>query len=221
MTKALSICVLITAAAAAFSLPDLDYLGKGKGKTIQWSLNSGHDWQKTFAGEMNLKLYTAEGNSTFYGFCVDISRVVADNKWGVQILTTDSLHPNGDRIAHIVNTYAPDVHGAGTDNDAMVIQAVVWELLYEDSGTFDLTTGSFRARKENGDAFASSVLNDANAKLADLGTSIAPYYKANLGNNGPVSQSFVAPVPEPGSMLALGLGVSALLSRKLRRGTRR
>jgi len=217
MMKTLSICVLVTASAAAFSLPDMDYLGKGKGKTIQWSMDSGDEWQKTFAGEMNLKLYTNQGTSTLYGFCVDISRAVSDDKWGIQILTTDSLHPNGDRIAHIVNTYAPGVHASGSDNEAMVIQAVVWELLYEESDTFDLTKGTFRARKENGDAFSSSVLNDANAKLADLGTSIAPYYKANWDGNCPVSQSFVTPVPEPGSMLALGLGVSALLGRKLKR----
>lgn len=198
----------------AFALPTMDYLGKGFGSNVKWTMDDGATHKSTFAGEMKLKLTSAEGIAEFIGYCVDATITVSNNTWGVQILNTDSLNPNGARIANAVNTKAFQVNN---NAKATALQLVIWELLYETSGNFDITEGVFRATKTDGTQLSSTVINEANTILALQGTSVAPYYLADLNGNTRSSQSFVAPVPEPATLTALGLFGLAAMARRRRR----
>ncbi len=189
-------------------------MGTGFGSNVKWTMDAGSTHKTTFAGQMKLKLTTAEGVAEFIGFCVDATVNVSNNIWGVQILDTDSLNPNGARIAHAVNSKADQVNN---NAKATALQLVLWELLYETSADFDLEDGSFKATKADGSALSSTIIDEANTIFALHGTSVAPYYLADLSGNSRSSQSFVAPVPEPASLAALGLFGLAAMARRRRK----
>jgi hypothetical protein len=205
---------VICLGSTTYALPDMKFLGKGFGQNIKWTLDNGENYQTTFAGEMNLRLTTVEGISEFVGFCVDAKVRVSDGTWGVQILDTDSLVPNGGRIAQMVNTYAGAINA---NYKGAALQLVIWEYLYETSGVFDLQAGTFRAKKSNGDPLGSNLLNFANSMISTHGESIAPYFLADMNGNKRSSQSFVAPVPEPATLLGLSLFAATALARRKRK----
>lgn len=218
MKKLILLSFAIGATASAFALPDMAFTGVGKGIGVQWTLDSGNNYTSSFAGEIGLQLTTSTGTTNFYGYCVDISVFIPDNNpHGVQILDTNSLSPNGPGIGYRVNTFAPGIRATGSDNEAAALQIAFWELLYETGGTYDITAGNYRARKQDGSPLEAEVVTKAQQYLAAAGSSVAPYYKSDLGPNGPLSQSFVAPVPEPTTIAALGIGLAALLRKRGRK----
>lgn len=219
MTKPTILFSMLAATVApATALPTLDIIGTGKGKNTKISLNFGSDFDSVFSGELNLELVTGMGTTQFRGFCTDADLRAPGGSWGVSILDTNSLHPNGSRIAYLVNKYLPGITASGTNDEGRALQLAIWELSEESSGTFDLSGGSFRASETNGNPLSAATLNWTQTYLADIGTGVGPFYASNLNSSGrQFSQNMVTAVPEPASIAAIGFGLAAVLRRRRRR----
>lgn len=214
------ILALATAALVvpATALPTLDIIGTGKGRNTKISLNNGGDFDSVFAGELKLELITGIGTTQFRGFCTDADLRAPGGSWGVQILDTNSLHPNGSRIAYLVNKYLPGITASGSNDEGRALQLAIWELSEETSNTFDLTSGSFRAKETNNNPLSAATLTWTQTYLADVGSGVGPFYASNLDGNGrQLSQNMVTAVPEPASIAAIGIGLAAVLRRRRRR----
>lgn len=217
MKTTLTLLCIVSVAASAHAVPTLNLMGTGKGTNTRISIDSGSTFDGVFAGEMKLRLDTGAGTTDFRGFCTDADLRVASGAWGIQILDTNSLSPNGDRIGYLVNKYLPGISLSGTNAEARALQLTIWELSEETSGIYGLTDGTFRAKEMNGDPLNATTLNWVNTYLNDVGSSVAPFYASNLdGNNRQLSQNMVTAVPEPATLAALGFGAAALLRRKRR-----
>ncbi len=102
------------------------------------------------------------------------------------------------------------------DNDyAAAYQMLTWDILYDFDGTsksLDLNAGRFQKA-----TISSGVANKYNelrsAMLAQTnGSAVAGVYALKNACN----QDYIAAVPEPGSVAALGLGAAAMIFRKRR-----
>jgi hypothetical protein len=109
-----------------------------------------------------------------------------------------------------------------SDAQSAGFQLALWEILYETSGTFDLTAGSFRQTRSTEAANAANAA--ANDLLAALGGPITQRYRLTFfesGMNGQgkqLSQNLVTvsevPLPAAGVLLLAGLGGLAALKRR-------
>jgi hypothetical protein len=94
--------------------------------------------------------------------------------------------------------------GANTQM-AEAFSACIWEIIYETEATWDVTSGAgFRSTIEQAVT--------ANSWLAGLDGTGLVYNLVATSNDG--GQDFVVQVPEPATMLILGLGALGLLHRK-------
>lgn len=221
MRKMMPLCALIMASIAAGCLadPELHYIGLAKGLDIKFSNDAGLTFEDVTAAELVVQRCDIQ-QEDIYAYCVSLFKgMKQDGCWGVDILDTYSLSPNGGRIGKLLDTYAPTIRSVGTNDEAMVLQAVIWELLYEQDSTFDLEAGNFQIRQKDGSPLTAAQLALSAQYLATPGTSGAIYYKSLTDANGQrLSQDLAtASVPEPVMLSLLGLGAAGLLRRKPRR----
>lgn len=214
-TKLLALAATMGAlTVGATAMPTLLFTGVGNGGNVKITTNGGGSYRDVFSGELNMRFEEGSTRRNFFGFCTSPEVNMAGSAYGVTVSDTTNLTPNGDRIAHLANTYAFTIRDNGLADDARALQLVIWELVSETSGIFDVTNGSFVALETNGSALNSSTLAKVNAFLSDSGVSVAPWYQAALGDGGKMSQDIVEPVPEPATLAALGLGLAALRRRR-------
>lgn len=163
------------------------------------------------------------GNA-FEGYCIDLAHTQNTSQpFAVSTQNASSFLPNGDRIARLVNQFASTVDSA---DKGAALQLAIWDILVDggdgvDQGNFKatyLTTGT--------QTFLNSFLNAnvsaaSNVAVVFQPTSYTPYNGVyyNQGLIGPGGSGGVDAVPEPASMIALGIGGLALLRR--RKTTRR
>ncbi len=94
-------------------------------------------------------------------------------------------------------------------------QLAVWELVYENSGSFSLNSGNF-TDATTGDAH--KIANDWLSQVTNYtGTNYQNWQLYGFANNG--NQDFVSArfVPEPGTLLLAGLGLAGLAMTSRRR----
>ena len=89
-----------------------------------------------------------------------------------------------------------------------VAQAVIWEILYEDSGTYDLNGGTFKATSAN--LTTQGYFDDSVAMFAEIaGTAITVHADQLLSRS---TQDFVVltPVPEPSTYALMLAGLAGI-----------
>jgi hypothetical protein len=141
-------------------------------------------------------------------FCVDIFHTLGAGTFTMPSLASYVTNPvKLSQLTNLVSNATPLIASAATaaaKRDASAAtQLAVWEILYENSGAFDLTAGQFKV--QNGDSANARTL--ANTWLGNVsGGSWTPVAGKKLGflfNQTNQSQIFLSNVPEPETWMLL------------------
>lgn len=147
-------------------------------------------------------------NSTqFDAYCVDLAHWNAPTaQYLVNAQSTANLN-NGARAAYLYNTYASSVN---SKEKGAALQLAIWDVVTDNGDGFG--TGTFKAN--NLSSSVASMAQNLITESAGKG-SVATYFKAvTHGPKGDINQNMMGPVPEPGTMIAMGAGLAAFLKRR-------
>jgi len=142
------------------------------------------------------------GGPSFVSYCVDLKQSLDFNKPAYLDYTSTSGPLSPPANSHALGNLFAAAGPVLTPLKSAALQLAVWEVLYETTGTYNVTSGSasFSA--------APTVQTEANIFLAHMGSDSVPlqYYVS------PTHQDVVTPtpVPEPSPMLMLSMGLGLL-----------
>lgn len=149
---------------------------------------------------------------SFETYCMDVLHDLTVP----QSYLLDPTYTN-DEISRLFFVSGFDGAGVGSDTNKAALQLAIWEAVY-DPGNLNLTTGDFMVT--GGDAAA---IAQAGTFLTSAGQLGAGTYPTALGKftsslaEGPISQTLITAVPEPGTyalMLAGLAGVGFVARRR-------
>ncbi len=202
------ICVAIVVFMSVTSFAGyVDFKGMGlNSKVVFHCEGSPCDGRTVPAGQLDI---TYNGTDLM-GYCVDVYQGAGD--MNAEERGVESLR-NGDYVAYLFETYSPVVN-SGTE--AAALQTAIWEVLNEQTRSFDVTRGSVwigqNSRGKNVGALANQWLS-----------TIPQDYTSNwslLVLSSSARQDILTSrqVPEPATMFTLGLGSIMMLRAKRKKG---
>lgn len=165
------------------------------------------------AGGISMQNLTA-GGGTFAAWCVDISSWLNTSSSGANYtLTSGSSFYAGSvgTVTALERLASQYLSPSMTVAESGAFQLAVWEIVYENSGTYDLRGGNFFVDSPD------NPIDTANKWLANLGNS-APTMALSVwaSSSSQDLAVFAAPIPEPEiyAMLGVGLGVMGFVARR-------
>jgi hypothetical protein len=168
------------------------------------------------AGAFSMLNVTAGGGS-FAAWCVDIYSWLNTSSSGASYtLTSGTSFFGGSSIVTALERLASQ-HLASIDTvaESGAFQLAVWEIVYENSGTYDLGTGNFRVASASGGA-----ISTANSWLAGLGSGARTMTLGIWASSSSQDLAvFAAPIPEPEiyAMMLAGLGLLGFAGKRNKR----
>jgi PEP-CTERM motif len=198
----------------------IDFVDVAHASIVEVAGPNGGPSYRVWAGELK---WNWEGGvpagmvDPIYSYCVDIVSELTFSQ-DVAIASTNALSSSvatlapdaGAKAAWLVNAFAETVRSASDDvanTLGAALQVAIWEAIYDNTNS--LVGGSFRLIS-GGD-----IATQAETYLAQL-------YGANyMGSSATLldtreGQDQIARVPEPATLLLIGIGVTALFTRSRR-----
>ena len=203
----------------------IDFRGSGHAAAVGITVLNGSTTLfsgNVMAGELNWSWLTPppEGFvANFYTYCIDATQYLRDPQY-VTVRSTDSFTSGstnaGAKVSWLFNSYADTIRTSGTNTQAAALQLAIWEALYDSSQ--NLTGGAFRATA------SSAIVTQAQTYLTALYSSAylgsrATWLDVDGGNSNPAyrgQDQITHSVPEPSTLMLMGLASLALIRRRRR-----
>jgi hypothetical protein len=156
---------------------------------------------------------TLDGNS-FLTYCAELTQSIQFGQ-SISYTVVDGEAAWGAAKSMALNKLMSSALAGGVPMDAKqsaAVQAAVWEVLYETSGTYDLTAGSFVAT--SADAGTQGYINAIN--WAGIMSMHRTHSVDQLANRSRQDLLMITPVPEPSTyaMLLAGLAGVGFVARR-------
>ncbi len=199
-----AVFLFVGAAVSTASADMLYYDGMGKKAAVRIEADGMlADGKTVHAGQLRLRYQ----DESYLGWCVDLDHYTGTDE--VEEWSYSTLN-NADEVAYLFETYADDVVSG---RDAAGLQAAIWEVINETSGTFDVTDGYFQIRN-NG-----AAVQEANGLLATLPGSYTPQTELLVLHSDTKQDVLIGtgrpnPVPEPATVVLLLAGGAFAVHRR-------
>jgi hypothetical protein len=155
---------------------------------------------------------------SFAAWCVDIYSWLNTTSTG----SSYTLTPGGtffggspSKVTDLERLASQYLASVNTVAESGAFQLAVWEIVYENSGSYGLGTGNFQVASASGGAIAT-----ANSWLSALGSGVPTMSLSVWASSSSQDLAvFTSAVPEPEiyAMMAAGLGLLGFVGRKRRR----
>ena len=203
--------------AAAFALPmmiatqaqagALTYINADPAQQVKVSANGTTHTTITSGFQINWTADAGDALSSgvYFAVCIELEQFIANTTYSASLYSGDTAS-----LAKLFEHYGP----ASAAPNYSALQNAAWEIAYEGSGPYDLSSGILKSQSTGG----GTSVAVAQAYLDSLpGLSVAPnvdwtFYRLANGNHQDllVGVRSVNDVPLPGTALLLGAGLAAI-----------
>ena len=236
MKRALLLLMLVVLTPAVASA---GYITESWSSLVRTDITVGARVVQTYTGYVTLNVTDATGmaplsTGTYEAYCVDLMHWSGNNTAeSGSMLAWTMAGPTGSGLTYPLYTgarnaasYLPNTYVGQAGTDRVALQAAIWEVLFETGASYGLYSGgvSFNffgntaswetAHLAAFNTFVSEAANNLNYQ------SDATWIKVGNPAGDPYNgyyQDFATKVPEPGSMMLVGVGLVGLAAAVRRR----
>jgi PEP-CTERM motif-containing protein len=216
-------------AAAPASAGEINFVGVGTHASVV-SISGAGGPKTVWAGELDWTWLNPAGGGAFYSYCADVLNFLNDPQL-VTVRSTDDMSNSpldrGDKAAWLFNTYAEGIRSSAdsvdSDTKAAALQVAIWEVLSDfnpnlGADGFILNTSGAIMTQANiylSQLFKGQTLGAVgfNSSLYNTGTAV---WLDSYSLTGGPGQDQITRVPEPATLLLMGLGGATLFRNRRR-----